>query len=71
MMLHPYSKTRFYIPCTFELWTYDAMVTTSIHHLEENDMEAMRDKVTSMRSSRHMAEHKKMIRNTMAPSDSS
>ena len=26
-MLHPYSKNRFYIPCTFELRTYDAMRT--------------------------------------------
>ena len=26
-MLHPYSKNRFYIPCTLELRTYDAMRT--------------------------------------------
>ena len=26
-MLHPYSMNRFYIPCTFELRTYDAMGT--------------------------------------------
>ena len=32
--LHPYSKNRFYIPCTFELRTYDAMLTISIHHIE-------------------------------------
>ena len=54
-MLHPYSKNRFYIPCTFELRTYDAMLTTSIHHIEENDIEVMRDKITSMRSILHMA----------------
>ena len=27
MMLHPYSKIVFYIPCTIELRTYDAMRT--------------------------------------------
>ena len=69
-MLHPYSKNRFYIPCTFELRTYDAMLTTSIHHLGENDIEVMRDKMTSMRSIWHMAEHKEMIHDTMASSDS-
>ena len=37
-MLHPYPKNRFYMPCTFELRTYDAMLTTSIHHIEENDI---------------------------------
>ena len=26
-MLHPYSKNRFYVPCTIELRTYDAMYT--------------------------------------------
>ena len=45
-MLHPYSKNRFNIPCTFELRTYDAMLTTSIHHIEENDIEVMRDQNT-------------------------
>ena len=69
-MLHPYSKIRFYIPCTFELRTYDAMLTTSIHHIEENDIEVMRDKMTSMRSIWHMAEHKEMIQDRMASSDS-
>ena len=69
-ILHPYSKNRFHIPCTFELRTYDAMLTTSIHHIEENDMEVMRDKMTSMRFIWHMAEHKEMIHNTMASSDS-
>ena len=54
-MLHPYSKNRLYMPCTFELRTYDAMLTTSIHHIEENDIEVMRDKMTSMRSIWHMA----------------
>ena len=49
-MLHPYSKHRFYIPRTFELRTYDAMLTTSIHHIEENDIEFMHHKMTSMRS---------------------
>ena len=49
-MLHPYSKNRFYIPCTLEVRTYDAMLTTSIHHFDENDMQVMRDKITSMRS---------------------
>ena len=47
-MLHPYSKNRLYIPCTFELRTYDAMRTTSIHHIEENDIEVMCDKMTVM-----------------------
>ena len=70
MMLHPYSKNRFYIPCTFELRTYDAMLTTSIHHIEENDIEVMRDKMTSMRSIWPMAEHKEMIHHTMVSSDS-
>ena len=60
MMLHPYSKNRFYIPCTFELRTYDAMLTTSIQHIEEDDIEVMRDKMTSMRSIWHMAEHKRI-----------
>ena len=69
-MLHPYSKNRFYIPCTFELRTYDAMLTTSIHHIEENDIEVMRDKMASIRSIWHMAEQKEMIHNTMASSDS-
>ena len=64
------SKNRFYIPCTFELRTYDAMLTTSIHHLQENDIEVMRDKMTSMRSIWHMAEHKEMIHDTMSLSDS-
>ena len=68
--LHPYSKNRFYIPCTFQLRTYDAMLTTSIHHIKENDMEVMRDKMTSMRSIWHMAEHKEMTHDTMASSDS-
>ena len=69
-MLHPYSKNQFYIPCTFELRTCDAMLATSIHHIEENDSEVMRDKMTSMRSIWHMAEHNKMIHDTMASSDS-
>ena len=69
-MLHPYSKNRFYIPCTFKLWTYDAKLTTSIHHIEANDIEVMPDKLTSMRSMWHMAEHKEMIHDTMASSDS-
>ena len=42
IMLHPYSKHRFYIPCTFELRTYDALPTASIHHIEENDIEVTR-----------------------------
>ena len=46
------------------------MLTTSIHYIEENDMEVMRDKMTSMRSIWHMAEHKEMIHDTMASSDS-
>ena len=49
-MLHPYSKNRFCIPCTFELRTYDAVRTqpqfntlrkmTSIHggHARQNDI---------------------------------
>ena len=49
-MLHPYSKNRFYIPCTIELPTYDAMLTTSIHHIEENEHEVMPHETTSMRS---------------------
>ena len=69
-MLHPYLKNRFCIRCTFELQIYDAMLTTWIHHIEENDIEVMRDKMTSMRSIWHMAEHKEMIHNTMASSDS-
>ena len=69
-MLHIYSKNQFYIPCTFELPTYDAMLTTSIHHIEKNDIEVMRDKMASMRSIWHMAEHKEMIHNTMASSAS-
>ena len=44
MMLHPHSENRFYIPCTFELRTYDAMLTNSIHHIQESDMQVMRDK---------------------------
>ena len=39
-MLHPYSKNQFYIPCTFELRTYDTMLTTSIHHIKENDIDS-------------------------------
>ena len=39
-MLHPYSKNQFYIPCTFELRTYDAMLRTSIHHIRENDIDS-------------------------------
>ena len=69
-MLQPYSKNRFYIPCTFELRTYDAMLTTSFHHIEENDIEVMRDRMTSMSSIWHMAEHEEMIHDTMASSDS-
>ena len=61
MMLHPYSKNRFYIPCTFELRTYDAMLRTSMHNIEENDIEVMRDRMASMRSIWHMAKHKEMI----------
>ena len=49
-MLDPYSKNRFYIPCSFELRTYDAMRTqpqfntlrkmTLIHggHARQNDI---------------------------------
>ena len=49
-MWHPYSKNQFYIPCTFELRTYDAMRTqprfntlrkmTLIHggHARQNDI---------------------------------
>ena len=70
MMLHPYSKNRFYIPCTLELRTYDAMLTTSIHQIEEKDIEVMRDKMTSMRTIWHMAEHKEIKHDTMASSDS-
>ena len=70
MMLHPYSENQFYIPCTFGLWTYDAMLTTSIDHIEEKDIEVMRDKMASMRSIWHKAEYKEMIRNTMRSSDS-
>ena len=69
-MLHPYSKNQFYIPCTFQLRTYDAMLTTSIHHIEEKDIQVMRDKMTSMRSIWHMAEHKEMIHDTMASPES-
>ena len=39
-MLHPYSKNQFYIPCTFELWTYDAMRTPLIHHIKQNDIDS-------------------------------
>ena len=39
-MLHPYPKNRFYIPCTFELRTYDAMLTTWIHHSKEHDIDS-------------------------------
>ena len=49
-MRYPYSKHRLYIPCTFELPTYDAMLTTSIHHIEKNDIEVKRDKMTSLMS---------------------
>ena len=45
------------------------MVTTSIDHIGGNDIEVMRDKMTSMRSIWHMAEHKNMIHDTMASSD--
>ena len=69
-MLHPYSKNQFYIPCTFQLRTYDAMLTSSIHHIEEKDIEVMRNKMISTRSIWHMAEHKEMIHDTMASSDS-
>ena len=69
-MSHPYSKNRFYIPCTFELRAYDAMLTTSIHHIEENDIEVMRDKMTSLTSIWPMAEQKEMIHDTMVLSDS-
>ena len=69
-MLHPYSKNRFYVPCTFEPRTYDAMLTTSIHQIEENDIAVMRDKMTTMRSIWRMAEHKEMIHDRMASSDS-
>ena len=69
-MLHPYSINGFLIPCTFEPQAYDAMLTTLIQHIEENDIEVMRDKMTSMRSIWHMAEHKEMIHDTMASSDS-
>ena len=68
--LHPYSKIRCYIPCTFELKTNDAMLTTSIQHVEENDIEIMHDKMTSARSIWHMMEHKEMIHDTIALSDS-
>ena len=68
-MMHPYSKNGFYIPCTFEPQTYDVMLTTSIHHIEKNDIEVMRDKMTSMRSIWHMAERNEMIHDTMASSD--
>ena len=67
-VLHPYSKNRFYIPCTLELRTYDAMLTTWNHRIEENDIQVMRDKMASMRSIWHMAEHKEMIHNTIASS---
>ena len=70
MMCHPCPRNRFYIPCTFKLQTYDAMLTTSIHHIEQNDIEVMRNKMTSMRSIWHMAEHKEMIHDTLASSDS-
>ena len=46
------------------------MLTTSIHHTEENDIEGMRKKIASMRSIWHMAEHKEMRQGTMASSDS-
>ena len=57
-MLHPYSKNRFYIPCTIELRTYDTMQTqplfntlrkmTLIHggHARQNDINEV-----------HMAHH--------------
>ena len=70
ILLHSYSKNRFDIPCTFELRTYEAKLTTTIHDIEENGIEVMRDKMTSMRSVWHMAEHKEMIHDTMASSDS-
>ena len=60
-MLHPYSKHRFYLQCTFKLRTYHAMLTTSTQNIQEDDIEVMRDKMTSMRSIWHMAEHKEMI----------
>ena len=60
-MLHPYYKHRFYIPRVFELRTYDAMLPTSIYHIVENEINVMRDKITSLRSIWHMAEHKEMI----------
>ena len=69
-MLHTYSESRFYIPCTFELRTYDGMRTTWIHHIDGDDIEVMRDKMTSMRSIWHMSEHKEMIHDTIASSDS-
>ena len=69
-MLHPYSNNQFSIPCTFELRIYDGMLTTSIHHIAENDIEVMRDKMTSMRFIWHMAEHKEKIHDTVASSDS-
>ena len=46
------------------------MLTTSIHHIEENDIEVMRDEMRSLRFIWHMAEHKEMIHDTMASSDS-
>ena len=60
-MLHPYSRNRFYIPCTFKLRTYDAMLKPSGHNIRENDSGVMRDKLTSMGSIWPMAEHKEMI----------
>ena len=69
-MLHPYPNNRFDIPCTFKLRTYDAMLITSIHHIQENDIEVMSNKMTSMRSIWHMAEHEEMIHDKMASSDS-
>ena len=39
-MLHPYSRNQFYIPCTFKLRTYDAMLTIWIHQFKENDIDS-------------------------------
>ena len=75
-MWHPYSKNRFYIPCTFELRTYDAMRTqprfntlrkmTLIHggHARQNDINEVHIYMA------HGRQHKKMIHDTMASSDS-
>ena len=60
-MLQSHSKHQLYISCAFKLRTYDAMLTSSVHHIKENDIDVMRDKMTSMTSIWHMAEHKEMI----------